>query len=226
MTIADGLRSIRERIATAATSCGRDPSEITLVAVSKTKPAAAIRAACEAGQRAFGENYAQEMGDKARELGDLPIEWHFIGHLQRNKAKLVAPIAACVESIDSEELAIALDRRALRPLACFIEVNVGGEASKSGVAPEGIVPLAQRILALPRLDLQGLMTIPPYDPDPEKSRPSFRELRRLLDELNDALQLECPLRGLSMGMSHDFEVAIEEGATVVRVGTAIFGERT
>lgn len=223
--IAANLKEVRNRIAAAAARSGRDPAAIRLVAVSKTAPAEAVREAFEAGQTAFGENYAQEMAAKAAALSDLPIEWHFIGHLQKNKAKVVAPIAAWVESVDSIELAEAMGRRATKTIPCLIEVNVGGEASKSGVAPEGVAGLARGIMALPRLSLEGLMVIPPFDPDPEQSKPYFRKLRAMLDALNEELNPERPLHVLSMGMSHDFEVAIEEGATIVRIGTAIFGPR-
>lgn len=224
-TISENLRAVRERISKAAQRSGRDPASIKLVAVSKTKPSSMILEAFEAGQRAFGENYAQELRDKAKELADLAIEWHYIGSLQRNKAKYVAPIAAMMESIDSAELAEALSSRAQRPLPCLIEVNVAGEGSKSGVAPEDALGLAQRIIAMPNLKLRGVMSIPPIVEDPEASRPYFRRLRSVLDELNSALALPVPLTELSMGMSNDFEVAIEEGATIVRVGTAVFGGR-
>jgi pyridoxal phosphate enzyme (YggS family) len=224
-SIAENLKWVRERIAVSAARAGRDPAEIRLVAVSKTKPASMIREAYEAGQRAFGENYAQELRDKAKDLSDLAIEWHFIGSLQRNKAKYVAPVAAMMESVDSIELAEALNSRAVRPLPCLIEVNVGGEESKTGVAPEAALELARRIIELPNLDLRGVMAIPPLLDDPEASRPYFRKLREVLDQLNRSLSLPSPLVELSMGMSLDFEVAIEEGATIVRVGTAVFGGR-
>lgn len=217
------LEIVQKRIRGAAARAGRDPASIALVAVSKTQPAAAIREAFEAGQRLFGENYAQELRDKAEELKDLGIAWHFIGHLQRNKAKVVAPVAACMESVDSLDLARELARRAPARLRCLIEVNIGGEGSKSGIAPEGVAELARGIRALENLDLAGLMIVPPYDADPEKSRPYFRKIRLLRDEL--ARTHGPALPELSMGMSHDVEVAIEEGATIVRIGTAIFGER-
>lgn len=225
ISIAENIAQIRKRIEIAAEKTGRNSSSVKLVAVSKTKSAAHIREAYEAGQRAFGENYAQELKEKSQELADLDIEWHFIGHLQKNKAKLVAPVAACVETIDSIELAEMLNRRAARRISCLIEVNTGGESAKSGIAPAEIFGLARKVLALPNLNLCGIMTIPPYDPDPEKSRPYFKQLKIILDSLNADLPIENPLRELSMGMSHDFETAIEEGATIVRVGTAIFGER-
>ncbi len=225
-SIASHLEAVRRRIDAAAKRAGRDPAEITLVAVSKRKPTAMIHAAFEAGQRTFGENYAQELRDKAAELADLPIRWHFIGNLQKNKAKYVAPAAAMMETIDSEELAIAMASRAPEKLDCLIEVNIGDEQNKAGVAPEAVPELARAILHLSQLNLRGLMVIPPYGEAPEKSRPYFRRLRELLTELNAQLALDTPLDALSMGMSDDFEVAIEEGATIVRVGTAIFGERT
>jgi len=224
--IAQNLRSINSRIAAAADRAGRDPAGITLVAVSKLKPASLIRAAYEAGHRAFGENYAQELRDKAEELADLDIRWHFIGGLQRNKAKYVAAVASMMETVDSSELAEALDRRAEARLACLIEVNVAGEASKSGVAPDEVGDLAQRILSLPNLELRGVMAIPPIEDDPERSRPYFRKLRDALNKLNESIRLDVPLTELSMGMSHDFEIAVEEGATIVRIGTAVFGERS
>lgn len=225
-TIKSNLASVRELIESAAKKCERDPASIELVAVSKTKPAALIREAYLAGQRVFGENYAQELRDKAEELKDLDISWHFIGHLQRNKAKYVAPVAAFVESIDSTELAEVINQRANRVIKCLIEVNIGGEGSKTGIASERVRELATYIMMHPNLDLRGLMVIPPFDTDPEKSRPYFKRLRELFDNLSTTLRPEKPFDTLSMGMSHDFEVAIEEGATLVRIGTAIFGGRS
>lgn len=225
ISIAENIARVKKRIESAAYKARRDSSPIKLVAVSKTKSATAIREAYEAGQRIFGENYAQEMKEKAQELAGLDIEWHFIGHLQKNKAKIVAPVAACIETIDSVELAEALSRRTDRRIPCLIEVNTGGETAKSGVAPDIACDLARAVLGMQNLSLCGLMTIPPFDPDPEKSRPYFKQLRALLDSLNLKIPMKVPLRELSMGMSHDFETAIEEGATIVRVGTAIFGER-
>ena len=223
-SIADNIKRVQERIARAAARSGREPGEITLVAVSKLKPAAAIQEAYAHGVRVFGENYAQDLKSKAAELSDLDIEWHFIGHLQRNKAKIVAPLVSCVQTVDVIELADALSRRAPKTIPCLIEVNIGQEASKTGVLPDAIPPLVEHILKLEKLELRGLMIIPPYDPDPERSRPYFQKLRHVLEELNQAIG-PARLRDLSMGMSHDFEVAIEEGATIIRVGTAIFGER-
>ncbi|MFA4874535.1 MAG: YggS family pyridoxal phosphate-dependent enzyme [bacterium] len=231
-SITANIAMVRERIAAAAARAGRDPASIKLVAVSKTKATAQIREAFAAGQRVFGESYAQEMRDKSRELADLPIEWHFIGHLQRNKAKYAVEARAVIETVDSLDLAEEIGRQRARresgpdrALPVFIEVNIGNESSKSGVQPEGVPELAVRISALPDLSLKGLMVIPPYDPDPEKSRPYFRRLREILEEFNRAAFARNRLQELSMGMSHDFEAAIEEGATIVRVGTAIFEGR-
>jgi pyridoxal phosphate enzyme (YggS family) len=219
--VADGLERVRVRIASACARAGRDPSEVALVAVSKVHPAAAVREAYEAGQRLFGENYVQELVDKAEALSGLPgLAWHFIGHLQRNKAKAVVEIGALVETVDSVRLAAELDRRAAavsRTVPVLLQVNVAGEAQKSGCRPEDLFALVSEVRALPHLELRGLMTIPPLGEAPEASRRHFAMLR--------ALAAEHGLRELSMGMSADLEAAVEEGATIVRVGTAIFGER-
>jgi pyridoxal phosphate enzyme (YggS family) len=194
------------------------PAGVTLVAVSKTQPAGAIREAYAAGQRHFGENYAQEWRAKADALADLDgIVWHFIGALQTNKAKYLPPRVAYVHTVDRDELARELSRRyaaAAATARVFLEVNVGGEATKSGCEPSALEPLAKAVRALPALTLAGLMCIPPPDEDP---RPHFRRLRSLRDGLG--------LSELSMGMSTDWKIAIDEGATFVRVGSAIFGAR-
>lgn len=219
--IADGLARVHERIARACARAGRDPSEVALVAVSKVHPPEAVREAYAAGQRLFGENYVQELADKAEVLRDLPeIAWHFIGRLQRNKAKSVVSLNAVVETVDSLRLAEELDRRAAvegRVLPVLLQVNVAGEAQKAGCAPDELATLVPAVRALEHLELRGLMTIPPLVEDPEASRPCFARLRELA-----AMHA---LHELSMGMSADLEVGIEEGATLVRVGTAIFGER-
>jgi pyridoxal phosphate enzyme (YggS family) len=224
-TLEERLCAIGERIRAAARRSGRDARSVRLVAVSKTHPTAAIRKAYAAGQRLFGENYAQELRDKAVELSDLPdIEWHFIGHLQRNKVKYVAPSAGLVETIDSFRLAQELEaqaRKAGRVLDCLVQVNVGKEKTKSGCEPEQADKLMGEIESLPNLRLIGLMTIPPFDLEAEQTRVYFQSLRALRDSLGGPSRLPH----LSMGMSHDFEAAIEEGATLVRVGTAIFGPR-
>jgi pyridoxal phosphate enzyme (YggS family) len=220
--VADNLRGIRERIAAAAKRAGRDPAEVTLVAVSKVHPPEAIRAAHAAGQRVFGENYVQELVGKARALEDLEdVSFHFIGHLQRNKAKDVVQLNVVVETVDSVRLADALAKRAAaagKCLSVMVQVNVGGEAQKSGCAPSEVASVVKTVREHESLELLGLMTIPPLTEAAEESRPFFAALR----ELRDA---HTPGLALSMGMSHDFEVAIEEGATHVRVGTAIFGPR-
>lgn len=221
MTIADALKTVLDRIARAAEATKRDPSSIRLVAVSKTKPVEAIREAYEAGQRDFGENYAQELAEKAAALADLRgIRWHFIGHLQSNKAKLVAPIAHLVHTVHSASLAKELGKRVPRgPLDVLVEVNVGGEEQKHGVAPAELSALVAAIEAEPNVRLRGLMTMPPHDLD--RARRAFQDLVKLREENGGATRLP----ELSMGMSDDLEVAIECGATLVRVGTAIFGAR-
>lgn len=217
------LEEIRARIARAEARAGRAPGSVTLVAVSKTKPASDVRAAYAAGQRIFGENYVQELVKKAEELRDLlDLEWHFIGHLQRNKARDVLSAGAHVESVDNERLARELARRAEAAGArvpVLVQVNVGGEAQKSGCATDELPALLQAVADLDALELRGLMTIPPLDATPEESRPHFARLRALRDAHLG------PDAWLSMGMSADLEVAVEEGATHVRVGSAIFGAR-
>lgn len=220
--IAENLRAVRARIKNAAERAGRDPNEITLLAVSKTKPASDIVAAYEAGQRCFGENYAQELVEKGEALAHLTdLEWHFVGQLQTNKAKYVTRFAKMVHAVDSEKLARELAKRSSGSLDVLIEVNVGGEESKGGVAPDDVPSLVATIEALPGLRLRGLMSIPPHTDDAEASRRFHRSLRILRDRNGGAERLPV----LSMGMTDDLEVAIEEGATIVRVGTAIFGAR-
>lgn len=220
----DALRArwegVRTQIADACVRAKRDPETVDLVAVSKRHSVAAIRAAHALGQRCFGENYVQELEAKASALADLPdIRWRFIGHLQRNKAKVLAPLGVSVDGIDSLRSAAALARRAEaadRVVEVLLQVNVAGEAQKSGVAPTDLAELVAAVRAQPALDLRGLMMIPPAG-DAEAARPHFRRLR----ELADAHGLPV----CSMGMSGDLEVAVEEGATMVRIGTAIFGPR-
>jgi hypothetical protein len=223
--IKNNLEIINRRIAAAALRSGRRPEDITLVAVSKVHPTSAIREAYEAGQRHFGENYAQELKDKHEMLSDLVnIKWHFIGHLQRNKAKIVATTNAVVETVDSVRLADTLDRAAENEgqrLPVMIQVNVGREHQKSGTTTEALPALLDRVERFEHLRLTGLMTIPPYDLDSDETRKYFESLRDLRDANGGVVRLPH----LSMGMSHDFEAAIEEGATHVRVGTAIFGRR-
>ena len=221
--IEERLHIIRQRMETAAKRAGRDPTRIRLVAVSKAKTPSAVREAFVAGQRLFGESYVQELKAKSAACTDLAIEWHFIGHLQRNKVGLTTPLISWIHSLDSLALAETLNRRTTHPLNVLIEVNVGGETTKTGVDPDDVGGLAKAVSRLDRLKLRGLMCIPPFDANPESSRPAFRQLRTLREKVRRELHLDLP--ELSMGMSHDFEVAIEEGATMVRIGTAIFGER-
>lgn len=219
---------LQERIGAAARTVGRRSEEITLIGVSKTQPAEAIRAAYEAGLRNFGENRVQEWEGKRPGLGDLRANWHLIGHLQSNKAARAAGLFHSVDAVDDLALAQRLDRargeQANAPkLRVLIEVRVEEEASKSGAKPEEATALARKLAELAHLELTGLMCIPPFLEDAQKVRPYFRRLRELRDSLAREIGRELPV--LSMGMSHDFEVAIEEGATEVRVGTAIFGSR-
>jgi len=222
------LLRIQERIATAAARAGRRAEEITLIAVSKTHPASAIHEAYEAGVRHFGENRVQEWEGKRAETEGLAATWHLIGHLQSNKAARAAKLFHTVDSVDDFAIAQRLDRAWAESgvsgrLRVLIEVRVAPEETKSGVEISQLAALAEKFAALPRLELAGLMCIPPFLEDAERVRPYFRRLRELREDLTKKLGLGLPV--LSMGMSHDFEVAIEEGATEVRVGTAIFGAR-
>jgi pyridoxal phosphate enzyme (YggS family) len=224
-TIAANLQAVYDRIHHAAHACERDPVGISLVAVSKYFPASAIEAARAAGQMAFGESYAQEGVQKIMQLAALGCEWHFIGPIQSNKTRTIAEHFDWVHSIDREKIAARLnDARPphLAPLAVCIQVNVSGEATKHGVVPAEAGALARAIAALPRLRLRGLMAIPEATSDVRVQRERFRSVRRLRDDLNGA---GYELDTLSMGMSDDLEAAIAEGATIVRVGTAIFGQR-
>lgn len=221
---ADRLTEVRDSMALAAARARRDPAEIKLLAVSKTFPAEMVRVYLQTGQKDFGESYIQEARCKAAELAGVEPapDWHFIGHLQTNKAKYAAAIFTSIHSLDSVELAEELDRRAAalgRTLKVYIQVNVSGEAVKSGLSPSALPCFLDQLTRWPALLPQGLMTMPPYDPDPEASRPHFSALRELRDKQAPSLP------GLSMGMSGDYQVAIEEGATVIRVGTSLFGSR-
>ena len=213
----------RHEFGAAAYKAGRDASSIRLVLASKTQPSEAIRAAADAGARDFGENYVQEAIAKRAELSDLTdIRWHLIGHLQTNKVKVAASAFALIHSVDSVRLAEALARAQPSPrVHALIEVNLGGEASKTGVAPDGVAAILDA--ARDKLEIDGLMTIPPPAASAEAARPYFAQLRELRDRL--ARQSGYALSELSMGMTDDFEVAIEEGATIVRIGRAVFGER-
>lgn len=231
MSISENIAEIRERIERAARRARRSEAEVSLMAVTKTHPAERIREAYEAGLRLFGENRVQEFSGKAGALHDLHgAEWHMIGHLQTNKSGKAVELFSAIDSVDSVKLAEKLDgaaRKVGKQLAVLIEINVGGEAAKSGVAP-GAQELEDLFIAAPRFEglrFVGLMTVPPYIEDPEGARPYFRKLRELRDAIAVRKLPAIRMDVLSMGMSHDFEVAIEEGSTCVRVGTAIFGER-
>lgn len=231
MSIVENIARVRERISEAARRAGRNPADVTLVAVSKTFPSELIHEAYTAGIRLFGENRVQEFSGKSWDLHDLgDAEWHLIGHLQTNKAARAVELFTAIDSVDSVKLAEKLDAlagRMRKTLSILIEINVGGEEAKTGIAP-GSQELQQILLAAPRwknLTLRGLMTVPPYNEDPEGARPYFRQLREIRDEIAARRLPGVSVDVLSMGMSHDFEVAIEEGSTCVRVGTAIFGER-
>ena len=227
MSISDNLRQIRARIAAAALRAGRDPSEVRFVAVSKTQPAGAVSEAARAGQGLFGENYVQELTAKAAEVTE-PVEWHFIGSLQSNKVKYLVNLVTTIHSVDRLSLAEEISRqwgKAGKVCDILLEVNLAGEATKGGTPPDDLLALTREVARLPHLRIRGLMTMPPFFDDPEAARPWFRELRRLAGVITAAGIPGVEMRELSMGMSGDFEAAIEEGATLVRVGTALFGER-
>lgn len=223
-TIAERWRAVRARVDAACERAGRAPSEVTVIAVSKTHPASAVREAAAAGATDFGENYAQELAAKRAELAGLPIRWHYIGRLQRNKAKLVAGQVVLVHAVDSAELAAEIGKRAAVVQPVLLAINAAGEQTKGGVTADQAGALARAIVATPNVRLDGLMTMPPPADDPEASRPYFEALRALRDRLASELGIALPV--LSMGMSGDFEVAIACGATHVRIGTAIFGARS
>ncbi len=231
MSISDNIEAVRERVEAAARRAGRQAKDVSLMAVTKTHPAERIREAHAAGLRLFGENRVQEFAGKAAAVADLAgASWHMIGHLQTNKAGKAAELFGAVDSVDSVKLAEKLDAAARgmgKKLGLLIEINVGGEAAKSGAAPDSR-ELEELLLAAPRfeaLEFHGLMTVPPFSDDPEEARAFFRKLRLLRDSIAGRKLPAVRMDELSMGMSHDFEVAIEEGSTCVRVGTAIFGER-
>ncbi len=223
MSIQKNLETIEERITAACEKAGRSRSEVKLVAVSKRKPAQAVIEAAEAGQILFGENRVQEAQMKIS-MCPPNLHWHLIGHLQSNKAKIAASgLFRMIHSVDSEKLLRALDEHAATPLPILIQVNISGEGSKTGCAPEEVAALIDVANDGSQVEVHGLMTIPPFTPDPEKARTHFSNLRKLRDDLQQATG--TPLPELSMGMSHDFEIAIQEGATFIRVGTDIFGGR-
>jgi PLP dependent protein len=227
-TIKENVERVRERIAASCLRAVRKPEEVTLVAVSKTVSPEAIRQAYEAGLRDFGENRVQEAAGKRPALSDLTAAWHLIGHLQSNKAKPARELFHWVHSIDSLKLAQKLDQAAActgERLHVLIQVNLGGEVTKSGVEENDVLPLVGEIQKLETVEIRGLMAIPPFLENPEEVRPYFRRLRELAQKVGNEHLSRGSMEHLSMGMTHDFEVAIEEGATMVRVGTGIFGAR-
>jgi pyridoxal phosphate enzyme (YggS family) len=227
MDIAANLARIRTEMAEACARCGRDPAGVRLVAVSKTHPAQAVTAAAAAGQTLFGESYVQEFLAKTTAVA-APVQWHFIGHLQSNKVKYLPGKVVLIHSVDrlalAEEISSQWGKHGLTA-GVLIEVNLGGEMSKAGIDVAALERLLRQVSTLPHLAVHGLMTLPPYCDDPEEVRPYFRHLRELAGQIDSLALPGVTMRELSMGMSHDFAVAIEEGATLVRIGTAIFGER-
>ena len=228
IVIKENLAIIQDRIASAARRAGRDPASVSLVAVSKKKPLSAVLEAASAGQNIFGENYLQDAKEKILACPEK-LSWHFIGHVQSNKAKAVAELFDMVETVDRLKLARALDKHARncdRILSVLLQVNIGRDPKKSGVMPEDIEPLLTGISEFTNLRLKGFMTITPFMANPEDVRPFFRRLRRLAEDFQErGFFADIDQVQLSMGMSADFEIAIEEGATLVRVGTALFGPR-
>ncbi|MFZ2448010.1 MAG: YggS family pyridoxal phosphate-dependent enzyme [Syntrophobacteraceae bacterium] len=227
--VAQNLAAIQKRIEAACERAGRDPAGVKLVGVTKTVAVERIREGISAGIAILGENYIQEARRKREVLADLPVTWHCIGHLQTNKAKFAVECCDWVETLDRESLARELDRQAAkagRIIPVLIQVNIGAEASKSGILPDALVPFFEQASGFERLDIRGLMALPPFFDQPERARPYFRQMRELFDRLRQKSPAHDKITELSMGMSGDFEVAIEEGATLVRIGTALFGERS
>jgi hypothetical protein len=226
--IRENLRAVRDGIGRAAARTGRDPSEVRLIVVTKTFDAAMVRDAIGAGAVDIGENYVQEARAKIEAVGREAARWHFIGGLQKNKAKYVVRLFDLVHSVDGLELAAEIDRRAAadgRVMDILIQVDISREAQKSGVMEEDLADIVRAVAPLPHIAVTGLMGMPPFGREPEASRPYFRRMKQLFDELASLGIPRVDMRELSMGMSNDFEVAVEEGATMVRVGTAIFGQR-
>lgn len=223
------LADVRSRLAAATQKSGRQPGEVRLIAISKTHPASIIRQACQLGATDFGENRVQEAEDKIAEIGRETVRWHLVGHLQANKARRAVGLFDVIHSLDTVDLARRLDRLCAEEgrtsLPVLIQVDLGHEETKSGVDESELTDMVESLGPLTHLKLIGLMTLPPFFDDPEQSRPFFRRLRKLRDELKQRGAFGDQAGELSMGMTHDFEVAIEEGATMVRIGTAIFGER-
>ncbi|MBI4428658.1 MAG: YggS family pyridoxal phosphate-dependent enzyme [Ignavibacteriales bacterium] len=226
--VAENIRNIRKRIEESCLRCGRRREDVRVVAVTKTFDADKIRQALEAGQFDFGENYVQELTQKRTEVGDPRSRWHFIGHLQTNKVKYIADFIHLIHTVDNERVASELQKRGERldrSLDVLVEVHTTDEATKSGIAPAWVLELVKQVSKLSRVRVQGLMTMGPFSEDPEDSRASFRQLADLAKGIEKEGIENVSMQHLSMGMSHDFEVGIEEGATIVRIGTAIFGKR-
>jgi len=222
------IQNIKKRIEEAADRCGRDPSTVRLVAVSKTIPVDRVKEAIEAGVTVLGENYIQEAREKFNRLATYPVSWHFIGHLQSNKAKYAVRLFDLIHSVDSLKLARELNKHAQKNAKIqniLIQINISKESSKFGADAATVLDLMNPVRHLENLSVKGLMTMPPFFNDPEKARPYFSALRNLRDRIRQEAPPEITLDELSMGMTGDFEVAIQEGATLVRIGTAIFGER-
>ena len=226
--IADNAQQVRERVRKACERIGRDPQGVRLIAVSKTFDVARVREVLEAGISDIGENFVQELRDKRAELNNPDIRWHFVGHLQSNKVKYIADFISLIHSTDHRSVAEEIDKRGARIgrlIDVLVEVNTTGERTKFGVLPESTIEFVKSLAHLRNLRVRGLMTMGPFLPDPEDSRPAFRTLREFRDEVRNAGIENVEMTELSMGMTNDFEVAIEEGATMVRIGTAIFGPR-
>jgi PLP dependent protein len=228
MTISENIAAVRERMAQAARRCGRDPADVALVAVSKTHPAEMVRQAWAAGVTTVGENYIQEAREKISALADCALSWHFIGHLQSNKAKIAVGLFDLIHGVDTLKLAREIDKQAAKigkTQALLIQVNISGEDTKSGTTEASAVALVREAARLEHIKIRGLMTMPPFFDQPERARPYFAALRRLRDRIRTEAIAGVDMSELSMGMTGDFEVAIAEGATLVRIGTAIFGPR-
>jgi PLP dependent protein len=226
--VTENVEIVRKRIREVCSRCGRNPEDVLLLGVSKTFGVDRIRDAINAGLFDFGENYAQEFLEKRSEINDERVRWHFIGHLQTNKVKYIVEYVHLIHSVDNEGLAEELQKRAEktgRSLDILVEVHTTDEATKYGIPPAGTLELVKRIARFNRIRVQGLMTMGPFSEDPNDSRPSFQQLTALRDRVAREGIENVSMRHLSMGMSHDFEVAIEEGSTIVRIGTSIFGER-
>ena len=227
--IRENLRQVKGEIERACLTARRDPAEVTLIAVTKTFGTDLVRRAIEAGVTNIGENYVQEARAKIEEVGRDKVRWHFIGHLQSNKAKYAVRLFDLIHSVDGEALAVELDGRAAREgvvLSVLVQVDISREEQKSGILEEDLIPLIERIAPLKNLRIRGLMGMPPFGREPEQSRPYFRRMRELFEQVRDLRIPKVEMTDLSMGMSNDYPVAVQEGATMVRVGTAVFGTRS